>query len=268
MMLPARPPTTVLERPSTPCSPSDEPWAISTHLHRYGFNVTRLRAPNRLFAVKVNGDRKTLVLVRAQGNAMASVLKAQSQSLSSESKDPSASSPEAMHSNSSDLSGPEINGDGDASPEPPAKRQRVNGNGIWDGDLQDPNPYEWEEQITAVVDTRPSYDDGVQHLLRRSVAVALQTVGFDTASKEAFEALCGEIDSCKLILLGIAHHKLIITRHVELLKPCHPIDELLSAVSNNPSRLRIRTSTGRPYCILTEAASSTTGRKRNYPTAL
>ena len=35
------------------------------------------------------------------------------------------------------------------------------------------------------------------YLLRRAASLVLKHVGFDGATKEALESLCGEIDSCK-----------------------------------------------------------------------
>lgn len=53
-----------------------------------------------------------------------------------------------------------------------------------------------EERITAVLHTEPLFDDEPTRLLKRSVAIALSHVGFDSASKEAMDAFCSEANSC------------------------------------------------------------------------
>jgi hypothetical protein len=75
--------------------------------------------------------------------------------------------------------------------EPPAKRQRVIKSG-----LGSPPAENYEERITATMDTRAAFDDEISHLLRRSIAVVLEHVGFHGASKQALEAISGEVDSC------------------------------------------------------------------------
>lgn len=78
---------------------------------------------------------------------------------------------------------------GEPASESATQRQTSEANG-----LQTPPP---EDVLTAIVDTKPAFDDEPAHLLRRAAAVALQHVGFDGASKEALEELCSEIDACK-----------------------------------------------------------------------
>jgi len=53
-----------------------------------------------------------------------------------------------------------------------------------------------EDIIQAVLDTRPVFNDEPSNLLRRATALVLEHVGFDSATKEAIESLCGEVDSC------------------------------------------------------------------------
>lgn len=53
-----------------------------------------------------------------------------------------------------------------------------------------------EERISAVPYTEPFFDDEPTRLLKRSIAVALSHVGFDSASKEAMDAFCSEANSC------------------------------------------------------------------------
>ena len=45
----------------------------------------------------------------------------------------------------------------------------------------------------------PLFDDDPRQLLLRSVALILQHVGFEGASKEALEALCGEVETCQYL---------------------------------------------------------------------
>jgi hypothetical protein len=73
--------------------------------------------------------------------------------------------------------------------EPAAKRRRTEDYG-----LQTPPA---EDVIQAVLDTRPAFNDEPSHLLRRATALVLEHVGFDGATKEAIESLCGEVDSCQ-----------------------------------------------------------------------
>lgn len=67
---------------------------------------------------------------------------------------------------------------------------------------QDPQEEEWpqlvmEEPVYPDVDTTPSYDDDYALQIRRSIALALEHVGFSGATKEAMESFAGEVDACK-----------------------------------------------------------------------
>lgn len=53
-----------------------------------------------------------------------------------------------------------------------------------------------EERITAAPYTEPLFDDEPTLLLKRSIAIALSHVGFDSASKEAMDAFVAEANSC------------------------------------------------------------------------
>ena len=57
----------------------------------------------------------------------------------------------------------------------------------------------FEEPITAVPCTEPLFDDEPTHFLKRSIAIALSCVGFDSASKEAMDAFVAEANSCMCI---------------------------------------------------------------------
>jgi hypothetical protein len=50
--------------------------------------------------------------------------------------------------------------------------------------------------ILAVVTDNPFFDDNPHLLLERSIALALQHVGFSGASKEALESFCTEASAC------------------------------------------------------------------------
>ncbi|KFY27538.1 hypothetical protein V493_03434 [Pseudogymnoascus sp. VKM F-4281 (FW-2241)] len=50
----------------------------------------------------------------------------------------------------------------------------------------------WDDLITAVPYTKPSFADEPQYLLERSAALILNHVGFDGASKEALESICAQ----------------------------------------------------------------------------
>ncbi len=54
-----------------------------------------------------------------------------------------------------------------------------------------------EEVLKASVTTSTLFDDEPRQLLLRSVALALQHVGFASASPEALESLCAEVDECQ-----------------------------------------------------------------------
>lgn len=78
--------------------------------------------------------------------------------------------------------------DGEPTAEPATKRRRIIKNG-----LQTPPA---EDAIMAVVDPRPAFNDEPSHIVQRAIALVLEHVGFDSASKEALESFCGEVDSC------------------------------------------------------------------------
>jgi len=62
-------------------------------------------------------------------------------------------------------------------------------------------------KITYFGEDLDIYNKDPQQLLRRSVALALDHVGFDGASKEAIEAVCAEADVCKSILRKLTMSK-------------------------------------------------------------
>lgn len=53
-----------------------------------------------------------------------------------------------------------------------------------------------EPEEQAVVATQDLFNDASQQLLRRSCALVLRHVGFDTAKEEALEAFVYEVDTC------------------------------------------------------------------------
>lgn len=54
------------------------------------------------------------------------------------------------------------------------------------------------EEVGAIMVNTRLFDDDPRRLLERSVALVLDHIGFDSASKEAMEALCCEVDTCKV----------------------------------------------------------------------
>jgi hypothetical protein len=78
--------------------------------------------------------------------------------------------------------------DGEPAAEHAAKRRRIEESG-----LQTPPA---EDSMPAVLDNRPTFNHEPSHLLRRSTALVLEHVGFDGATEEALEELCGEAESC------------------------------------------------------------------------
>lgn len=72
--------------------------------------------------------------------------------------------------------------------EPPNKRGRL--------DTTFPETPPPEDPKIVNVTESPMFNDDPIYLLQRSVALALQHVGFDGASKEALEALCAEAETC------------------------------------------------------------------------
>lgn len=79
--------------------------------------------------------------------------------------------------------------EGEDPEEPASSRRRVDQSGI-----QTPPP---EEVISAVLSSRPFFDDEPSQLLHHSLTLVLQHIGFDGASKESLEALCNAVDSCE-----------------------------------------------------------------------
>ncbi|KAM3082656.1 hypothetical protein ACMFMF_002311 [Clarireedia jacksonii] len=71
--------------------------------------------------------------------------------------------------------------------EPSSKRRCIG------GELpQTPPP---EHEIKLEIKSVSLFDSNVRQLLRRSVALALDYVGFDSATEEALEAMCAEVDT-------------------------------------------------------------------------
>jgi hypothetical protein len=59
-----------------------------------------------------------------------------------------------------------------------------------------------EEDLDVITPTKISmFDDDPHRLLLRSVALALEHVGFTAASPEALEAVCAEVDTCQYCML-------------------------------------------------------------------
>ena len=67
-----------------------------------------------------------------------------------------------------------------------------------------------EKRIAAVPYNEPLFDDQPAHLLKRSIAVALSHVGFDSASKEAMDAFCSEANSCMCMKPVIDKRRILI----------------------------------------------------------
>lgn len=92
--------------------------------------------------------------------------------------------------------------DVEAAGEPVSKRRRMK-----EGEMQlSPTEY----AITTVSDSRPSFNEEPSHLLRRATAIVLEHIGFDGATKEALESLCGEVETCKCY----CYNKLVKPRHI------------------------------------------------------
>ena len=53
-----------------------------------------------------------------------------------------------------------------------------------------------EDIITAIIDPRLVFNDEPSHLVQRAIALVLEHVGFDGASKEALEGFSAEVDPC------------------------------------------------------------------------
>lgn len=61
-----------------------------------------------------------------------------------------------------------------------------------------------EEDLNIATPTRMAmFDDDPHQLLLRSVALALEHVGFTGASQEALEAMCAEVETCEYSVLFI-----------------------------------------------------------------
>jgi transcription initiation factor TFIID subunit 8 len=56
-----------------------------------------------------------------------------------------------------------------------------------------PPPEVFEKERLKMVTT---FEDDPHQLLERTIALALQHVGFEGASKESMEAFCSEVDTC------------------------------------------------------------------------
>jgi transcription initiation factor TFIID subunit 8 len=54
-----------------------------------------------------------------------------------------------------------------------------------------------EESFVGNAIKETLFDDDPRRLLSRSVALVLQHVGFDGATKEALEAFCAEVETCQ-----------------------------------------------------------------------
>ncbi len=78
------------------------------------------------------------------------------------------------------------------SEEPAVKKQRTS-----DDRRTTPSPSpNVDDLITARTYTEPLFDDEPTRLLKRSIAMVLSHVGFDSASKEALESFCAMTNSC------------------------------------------------------------------------
>lgn len=73
--------------------------------------------------------------------------------------------------------------------EPPTKRVRM--------EPELPRTPPPEEDIFDGSSKARFADDDPHQLLLRSIALALQHVGFDSASPEALEAFCSQVDTCQ-----------------------------------------------------------------------
>lgn len=88
-----------------------------------------------------------------------------------------------------------------ASPiEPNSKRRRV------DEPVKPRTPSPTPEpMVLAEAFTTPLYDDAPKYLLQRTCALALNHVGFDSATKEAMESFSAQIDTCEYLMF-LANH--------------------------------------------------------------
>lgn len=76
---------------------------------------------------------------------------------------------------------------------PISKRRRI------EPDMPHTPPPE-ENSNTQKPKIPPMFDDDPHTLLKRSVALALEHVGFAGAEAEALEAVCAEVDTCQYLL--------------------------------------------------------------------
>jgi transcription initiation factor TFIID subunit 8 len=74
--------------------------------------------------------------------------------------------------------------------EPSSKRQRT------ESVAASPQTIEKDILATASLERSRMFDDDPHQLLLRSIALALEHVGFEAASPEALEAFCAEVDTC------------------------------------------------------------------------
>lgn len=54
-----------------------------------------------------------------------------------------------------------------------------------------------EYYVNDSVNRVTTFEDDPRQLLERSIVLALQHIGFDSASKEALEAMCSQVDACQ-----------------------------------------------------------------------
>lgn len=83
--------------------------------------------------------------------------------------------------------------DDDISDEPSSKRARLS--------PILPNTPPPEEALSVKKTATPLFDDDPKQLLLRSLALALEHVGFDGASSEALESFSNEVESCQYYTL-------------------------------------------------------------------
>ncbi|KAI9735449.1 MAG: hypothetical protein M1818_006455 [Claussenomyces sp. TS43310] len=94
----------------------------------------------------------------------------------------------------------------DEPAEPVAKRRRTQGS-------VPVNPEPTPEPLhQAEVNYARLFNDAPQQLLQRTCVLALEHVGFDGASPEALEALCGEVDSYLTKLLSYVTESMLAAR--------------------------------------------------------
>ncbi|PQE10907.1 bromodomain associated protein [Rutstroemia sp. NJR-2017a WRK4] len=89
--------------------------------------------------------------------------------------------------------------------EEPSSKRRCTGREL----PQTPPP---EHEIAFEIKSVSLFDSNVRQLLRRSVASALDFVGFDSATEEALEAMCAEVDTYTTHLLSQVTASMLIAR--------------------------------------------------------